>query len=400
MTQVFAPLGTFMCEASLLYAAAPKLKPAKLRDHVANTLDGSRVTLVEGARDAAVLDVDGVILRLAVWKEPCSEVALAPARQSGVIKTRPHDYDADIKKHNAQVCVAVEAEERDRDIPIDRQLRILMSGVMAMLQAQTPLLVAWHQSKMIFRPEEITFAAKFRVPLPVCVHPELFADKYSKGNLGVRLTGAHRFAGRTIVIDPSERHIEESINIGLSMMVAKHNGFLPLNHGDALDTPTGETLFVRHEDRDDVDPHGRLCLGLEQPRPQKDKAAEEAAAQKKNDNVAEADADPLARHLKQRQLQAAPRVSPEQKQVLLAHIQPERKRSSEPAALLKPKVDDPNARYMPVVVEEQVDASRGAKLSYFVMAIAWIFCIQFALTPGNGTKIARMLHPGVDMPLQ
>lgn len=202
---------------------------------------------------------------------------------------RKFDYAAAVKAHRQTICVTVgngpmhlndqvrayfDAAGMDIDeikggtLPLEGKLIALNAAVQALCGIAEPDVVHWQQSDMLFSMEEVALARDRLMPIALMVHPSpLMGPKKSDGRreLGVRLLSAHHFVGKTLMIDANPRPFNETLNIGLSLIIEHRAGRCPLNHGDQLQASETDIFYVSHEDADEDDPMGRICIGFTPP---------------------------------------------------------------------------------------------------------------------------------------
>lgn len=269
-------------EAHLLYRRAVRFDPASLCAEINAALGQEETGLsvaMAPARDAALLSHPDYHVMIGLIRRPVQREAIRDALTAALLRTSGLDIDGIVARHRAHIAIVVGhgplpaddpgEEATQTAAPLDLRLRVLKATIDALLTARDPLLIHWSQSRMIFTPEEYARGARFDLPLPLAIRPQPFTGNDIDGArpIGIRAEGSAYFAGATIVVDPAPRPVETSVALALSMLAAKHAGQLPLDHGDILDTPGGETLYIRREPGDDRDPEGRIALSLSAPAP-------------------------------------------------------------------------------------------------------------------------------------
>lgn len=393
LSDIMTPLQT---EVTFLLLRSTRLSPKHFQKSLQALLPHS-ADLGQIAKSQADwrVDIGDASLFVSPSKKKCEDDALHAARHASLTKSKAHDYDRDVRQHRAHITLSLRSRvENATDEPVAR-LRILMSATLALLDQCAPSLVLWRPSNMLFTPWEIEAVADHELPLALSVHPQptTEADKLT----GLRLEGAHHFAGQTLCVDASARSFEDSYDIAISALAAKTGQLLPLDHGDILETRNGEELFVRHEAPDAKDPAGRLCLSLTAPailetqplaphpvvedlRPDEEEATSE-------DNIDMAIGEMVK--TSKSQTSFADRVA----RIKTSHdsglpgtgeVEPGQVSLTEPET-------DPLLKAAPVVTRKSVGASLASKIFLFAICAFGVVASQYIMTPGNGSKLANLI---------
>ncbi len=148
--------------------------------------------------------------------------------------------------------------------PKDLKLCALNGLVQQFLAHDVPELVYWAQSDTIFTPEEVSEASDMLFPLPLIITPVTVAGK--SGTVpGVIMQNSSLLTGRTLMVEAGTLPTPEATGIAMWLLSKSMKGQLSLDHGVALETPGFPALYLRHEQPDEMDKHGRIVITGTQP---------------------------------------------------------------------------------------------------------------------------------------
>ena len=281
-----------VAEAALLYrdVVAPDFDELQTRLNASLAQSGLGVQRAPIEHDDfALYSHKDYHILVSVNDAPLAPEGFENALAAPICVLRNFDYDAAVKAHHQTICITVgngpmhlndqvrayfDAAGLDVDeikggtLPLDGKLIALNAAVQALCGIAEPDVLHWQQSDMLFSMEEVALARDRLMPVALMVHPSpLMGPKKSDGRreLGVRLLSAHHFVGKTLLIDANPRPFNETLNIGLSLIIEHKAGRCPLNHGDQLQASETDIFYVSHEDADEDDPMGRICISFTPP---------------------------------------------------------------------------------------------------------------------------------------
>ncbi|MEL7100713.1 MAG: hypothetical protein AAGM84_17945 [Pseudomonadota bacterium] len=283
---MFDPNAPVQTDATLLFRRSPVVDfdsfCAALNAALDLRADMQLSLSAERGRDHALLTSASFHILVSVSRRPYPRGAMAKALCSAVTRHKSYDFDKAVSGHKSHITVHVgngpdfldadmeaariEAGQALTAEPMPVGFRTAVLRVAVELLSQDGLrAVHWRQSNMMLAPGELHSIGSSDVPALQAIHPLPTRDRTHHDAHGIIAAHSEHFAGRTVEVDPGTRSLSASVAMALSMVIEKEAGRLPLNHGDTLDTVSGETLYVRHEAPCKTWPAGRICLGTMRP---------------------------------------------------------------------------------------------------------------------------------------